>query len=98
MIGDVDSYCRQCQKGQQPKLSSPYQAPLTSTTIGKPWQILSIDIFNVPVSASGKCLLIVQDYSTKWAHAIPLPKHKLPSPVDINTIRQALENGSHRHF
>ena len=61
------------QKSRESKLSSPSQAPLTSTLIGKPWQMVAIDILNAPVSVSGnKYLLVVQDCFTKWADAIPL--------------------------
>ena len=55
MISDVESHCRQCQKCQQSKLSSPAQAPLTSILIGKSWQMVAVDILSVPVSASGTC-------------------------------------------
>ena len=87
MISDVESHCRECQKCQQSKLPSPAQAPLTSTPIGKPWQMVAVDILSVPVSASGnKCLLVVQDYFTNWADAIPLPNQK------AITITKALVN------
>ena len=49
--------------------------------------MVAIDILSVPVSASGnKCLLVVQDYFTKWADAIPLPNQK------AITITKALVN------
>ena len=87
MISDVELYCRQCQKCQQSKLPLPTCAPLTSTPIGKPWQMIAVDILSVPVSAKGnKCLLVVQDYFTKWADAIPLPNQK------AITITKALVN------
>ena len=87
MISDVESYCRQCQKCQQSKLPSPSRVPLTSTPIGKPWQMVAVDILSVPVSANGnKGLLIMQDYFTKWADAIPLPNQK------AITITKALVN------
>ena len=75
-----------------PCRSTSCQAPLTSTPIGKPWKMVAIDIFNVPVSASGKCLLIVQDYFTKWARAIPLPKlpwecHRLYTLIKVRILR-----------
>ena len=87
MISDVETYCRQCQKCQQSKLSLPSRAPLTSTPIGKPWQMVAVDILSVPISVNGnKCLLVVQDYFTKWADAIPLPNQKAV------TITKALVN------
>ena len=49
--------------------------------------MVAIDILSVPVSASGnKCLLVVQDYFTKWADAILLPNQK------AITITKALVN------
>ena len=87
MISDVESYCRQCHKFQQSKFPLPSRAPLTSTPIGKPWQMVAVDILSVPVSTNGnKCLLVVQDYFTKWADAIPLPNQKAV------TITKALVN------
>ena len=87
MISDVESYCQQCQKCQQSQLPLPSRAPLTSTPIGKPWQMIAVDILSVPVSAKGNnCLLVVQDYFMKWADAIPLPNQK------AITITKALVN------
>ncbi|KAL5515844.1 hypothetical protein EMCRGX_G001078 [Ephydatia muelleri] len=38
------------------------------------WQMLAVDLLNVPVSSSGnRYLLVLQDYFTKWAEAIPMP-------------------------
>ena len=49
--------------------------------------MVAVDILSVPVSASGnKCLLVVQDYFTKWADAIPLPNQM------AITITKALVN------
>jgi len=49
-------------------------APLTSLPIGHPWQMIAVDILEVPLSVNdNRYLLVVQDYYTKWAEAIPLP-------------------------
>ena len=49
--------------------------------------MVAVDILSVPVSTSGNnCLLVVQDYFTKWADAIPLPNQK------AITITRALVN------
>ena len=78
MTSDVELYCRQCHQCQQyTKLPLPSRAPLTSTPIGKPWQMVAVDILSVPMSVNGnKYLLVVQHYFTKWADAIPLPNQK----------------------
>ena len=71
---DVNSYCRECSKCQQSKLSMPQRAPLTSMPIGRPWQMIAVDILQVPHSRNNnRYLLVVQDYFTKWVEAIPLP-------------------------
>jgi len=41
--------------------------------IGRPWQMIAVDILEVPLSHNNnRYLLVVQDYFTKWADAIPL--------------------------
>lgn len=70
---DVDAYCRQCTTCQQAKLPSPTRAPPTNVPIGRPWEMIAVDILEVPVSCNNnRYLLVVQDYFTKWATAIPL--------------------------
>ena len=73
MAKDVERYCRECTC-QQSKLSMPQRAPLTSMPIGKPWQMIAVDILEVPRSLNNnRYLLVVQDYFTKWVEAIPIP-------------------------
>ena len=77
MTQDVDRYCRECTKCQQSKFTAPTRAPLTNVPIGRPWQMVAIDILEVPVSLhDNRYLLVVQDYFTKWAEAIPMPDQK----------------------
>jgi len=74
MAADVERYCRECLKCQQMKQSKPPKAPLISTPIGQPWEMVAVDVLQVPMSLqSNKYLLVVQDYFTKWAEAIPMP-------------------------
>ena len=74
MARDVEQYCREYTKCQQSKLSMPQRAPLTSLPIGRPWQMVAVDILEVPLSTNNnRYLLVVQDYYTKWAEAVPLP-------------------------
>ena len=47
MARDVELHCRECQ---QAKLPAPDRAPLTSMPVGRPWQMLAVDILEVPVS------------------------------------------------
>ena len=62
----------------------PSKAPLISMPIGKPWQMVAVDVLIVPVAQKGNCyLLVVQDYFTKRADAIPLPDQ---SACTITTV------------
>ena len=52
----------------------PQRAPLQNIPIGQPWQMIAVDILKVPLSTNNNCyLLVIQDYFTKWADAVPLP-------------------------
>ena len=73
MAQDVDKHCRECTQCQQAKLSLPQRASITNIPIGRPWQMIAVDILEVPVSLhNNRYLLVVQDYFTKWAAAIPM--------------------------
>ena len=74
MAQDVDRYCRECITCQKSKLPMPVRSPLTNIPIGRPWQMIAIDILEVPVSTkNNRYLLVIQDYFTKWVDARPLP-------------------------
>lgn len=73
MAGDVYNYCCKCSPCQQSKQLAPVRASLTSVPIGNPWQMIAVDILEVPLSVNNnRYLLVVQDYFTKLAKAIPL--------------------------
>ena len=74
MTSDVEKYCRECIQCQQSKQSMPQRAPLANMPIGRPWQMLTVDILEVPLSVNNnRYLLVVQDYFTKWVEAVPIP-------------------------
>ena len=74
MSVDVVKYCRECVVCQRCKLSSPQKAPLSSVPIGKPWEMVAVDVLQVPTSyQNNRYLLVIQDYFTKWVEAIPMP-------------------------
>ena len=74
MLHDIDQYCRECTVCQSSKPPSPQKVPLMNMPIGKPWQMVAVDILEVPLSSSkNRYLLVIQDYFSKWADAIPLP-------------------------
>ena len=77
MAKDVDTHCRECVKCQQSKLLLPSRAPMVDMPIDRPWQMIAVDVLKVPTSTSNnKYLLVIQDYFTKWADAIPMPDQK----------------------
>ena len=74
MARDVERHCRECETCQPSKLSMPQRAPLVNMPIGRPWQMVAVDILEVPLSRNNnRYLLVLQDYFTKWADAVPLP-------------------------
>ena len=83
MASDVQQYCQECNTCQQSKLTSPIRAPLSNIPIGNPWEMLAVDILEVPVSRNNyRYLLVVMDYFTKWADAIPLRDQKAATITD----------------
>ena len=74
MASDVTKYCHECTRCQQVKPSKPTRAPLSSVPIGRAWQMIAVDVLEVPLSLNNnRYLLVIQDYFTKWAEAIPMP-------------------------
>ena len=74
MSADVEKYCRQGVVCQWCKLSIPQKASMYSIPIGKPWEMIIVDVLEVPASyQNNRYLLVIQDYFTKWVEAIPLP-------------------------
>ena len=63
-----------CQYFPDNSLSSVTVPVLPNTPIGHPWQMVAVDILEVPLSAANnRYLIVIQDYFTKWAEAILLP-------------------------
>ena len=74
MAHGVEQYCRSCAICQQSKLSMPPWSPPQTIPIGQPWQMVAVDVSQVPLSTNNnRYLLVFQDYFTKWADAVPLP-------------------------
>lgn len=68
------------------KQSAPVRAPMTSTPIGKPWQIVVVDILEVPVSSkNNRYLLAVQNYFIKWVEVVPMPDQTTTRIVEAIT-------------
>ena len=87
MAKDVEEYCRQCFTCQQSKLSMSQHASLQNIPIGQSWQMITVDILQVPLSTNNNCyLLVIQDYFTKWADPIPL-QDQTASHITVELIK-----------
>ena len=53
MANDTELYCRSCIVCQRSKLPMPTPVPMTNIPIGHPWQMLAVDVLQVPVSSRG---------------------------------------------
>ena len=50
---------------------------LSNIPLGRPWQMVAVDVLKVPISSNNnQYLLVAQDYFTKWPIAIPMPDQK----------------------
>ena len=101
MAKDVEEYCRQCSTCQKSKLDMPQCAPLQSIPIGQPWQMIAVDILQVPLSENNnRYLLVIQDYFTKWADAIPLPDQTEShiTALQLNLSSFSAHMGHHKYY
>ena len=73
MTRDVNHHCTTCEKCQAAKLNSARKAPMQNVPVGRPWQMVAVDILEVPLSIQGnRYIIVIQDYFTKWLEAIAL--------------------------
>ena len=76
MLGQYGIRCGMPLQGmhcvQQTKPNMHMRVQMANVPIGRPWQMIAMDILEVSVSCN-RHLLVVQDYFTKWADARPLP-------------------------
>ena len=87
MSSDVAKHYLKCITCQQAKLPTPNKAPLVSLPVGRPWEMLAVDVLEVPLSSHGnRYLLVMQDYFTKWAEAFPMPDQTAKRITDILII------------
>ena len=99
MAKDTQSYCESCDACNRAKPPAPQPVPMINTPIGRPWEMLGVDILKAPISCQGNSyLLVIQDYFTKWPIAIPLQdKQQLQLSEHLfhlwNTIISTLRSG-----
>ena len=73
MATDTRMYCETCDNCHCSKDPLPPHLPMINTPIGKPWEMVAVDVLKLPLSTKGnQYLLVIQDYFTKWLEAIPL--------------------------
>ena len=78
----TQSYCELCDACNRAKPPAPQPVPMINTPIGRPWEMLGVDILKVLISCQGNSyLLVIQDYFTKWPIAIPLQDQTAASVV-----------------
>ena len=51
MAKATELYCQSCNVCQQSKLPMLLAVPMTNVPIGRPWQMLAVDVLKVPMSA-----------------------------------------------
>ena len=106
MLEDIEKYCRECTTCQCTKPPMPTHAPLTTVPIGGPWEMAAVDILQVPVSQhNNRYLLVIQNYMTKWAEAIPIPDQtaeritkELIKAFSLSGIPDVLHSDQGKHF
>ena len=82
MATDTQNYYNLCDACNQTKPALTQLVPLVNMPIGKPWEMLGVDILKVPMLCQGNSnILVIQDYFTKWPVAIPLKDQIAESTV-----------------
>jgi len=62
----------------------PRKLPLQPITVSRPFQILGVDVMDLPLTENGnKHVLVIQDFLTKWPWVFPIPDQKTVRLVDI---------------
>ena len=65
--------------------------PLHPIPVGRPFQIVGVDVMDLPMTSDGNCHVVVfQDYLTKWPLVYPVPDQK-----SIQLVRLLVEEAIH---
>ncbi|KII61201.1 Gypsy retrotransposon integrase-like protein 1 [Thelohanellus kitauei] len=73
MYVQAPKYCQQCKKREEASIKSPH-IPLVPLLGSNPWEVVSIDILELPPSGPYRYVLAIQAYFTKWLIALPLQR------------------------
>ena len=70
VVSDVTRSCIHCQKI---KVAAAVQPPVTKIVTSFPFELVAIDLMQMPKARGGFCyLLVVIDHNSKWTVAVPL--------------------------
>ena len=85
MYGDVTKHCRNCpQCAFASGAGSVGKPPLQSIPVQRPFQIIGVDIMDLPKTERGnKHVLVFKDFLTKWPMVYPVPDQKTKRIVQI---------------
>ena len=85
MFRDVDRHCKSCpQCAVVTGAGRPGRPPLKPIPVSRPFQILGVDIMDLPRTERGnKHVILFQDFLTKWPFVFPMPDQKTPRIVKL---------------
>ena len=80
MFGDVTKFARACPEcAITTGVGRRVKPPLHPKPVRKPFQILGIDVMDLPLTDSGnRHVVVIQDLFTKWPFVFPVPDQKTP--------------------
>ena len=82
----VTEYVNSCDRCQKAKLPLPTRAPLLNTPLGRPLQMLQVDVLEVPISSQGnRYLLVIEDSFSNWLEAYPIKDQRAETITKLLT-------------
>ena len=84
-MADVEWHCRECNTCQKTKAPMPQRSPLINSPIGRPWQMVAVDVLEVPISCNNNRYQLVV-YKMACYH----PPSWSDSILDINWVCKTL--------
>ena len=74
MYTDVSKHCKSRPRCFRFRSWYNSKSPLESTPVQRPFQLVGIDIMDLPKTKDGnKHVLVLQDFLTKWLMVYPMP-------------------------